>query len=74
MRIVVMIILRKNIHPCKQVRLDKTMGRLSEKTALVQFYQLSHVVAYIHSRQYYFRCNNTISGPTPGTSATETSS
>ena len=50
MRIVVMIILRKNIHPCKQVRLDKTMGRLSEKTALVQFYQLSHVVAYIHSR------------------------
>ena len=50
MRIVIMIILRKDIYPCKQVRLDKTMGRLSEKTALVQFYQLSHVVAYIHSR------------------------
>ena len=39
----------------KQVGYDKTMGRIYERTALIQFYQISHTVAYIHSKNICHR-------------------
>ena len=39
----------------KQVGYDKTMGRINESTALIQFYQISHAVAYIHSKNICHR-------------------
>ena len=39
----------------KQVKLDKTMGRINETTALIQFYQISHAIGYIHSKNICHR-------------------
>ena len=38
-----------------QVVLDRTMERLSERTAKIQFYQICHAVAYLHSKKVCHR-------------------
>ena len=37
------------------LRLDRIMDRLSERTAKIQFYQIVHAVAYIHSKNICHR-------------------
>jgi len=38
-----------------QVRMDSSRGRLCETTAKFQFYQISHTLAYLHSKQICHR-------------------
>jgi len=39
----------------KQVKMDTIMGRLSEVTAKLQFYQICHTIAYLHSQNICHR-------------------